>query len=275
MEANFSESQLQQAVNTSLVFFISQETGEHPFVHVPSLFYEKELGWDSALYLPWLESYAPHEKHEGCNFFIQYKLSELLTTTSAREWGCWGGKYFRFCIPHFTIGEKEKYIDDYHQWDCLKKLADDGYPTYYATNSTLNKNELIKSYNSGKLIHETPFLDVRKIHMKHKHVTFTKDSSYFKLHSEIEQTERARLETEIKMAMDDTTYSLTEFISGLSHLLREIGGDNKLWHDDLFNIRKMDNNNIPKSLRTWRQYLLLTSFVRKHIGAEMIWIPKK
>lgn len=174
---NFSEFQLQQAVNTAYTRYIYEKHHRWMYPIVPSLVAEFNLGWDSAFYFPWL--HKTHPNPEGCNFFIQYKLSDELTTKRAKEWQFWNSKYFRFKIPYQTRDNNGNLIDDYNQWDCLKELANQNYPTFYATNHTLCKDALLSSFENGTLLDEIPFLDVRNVNSHHKHVTFTQNSNHF------------------------------------------------------------------------------------------------
>ena len=182
-EPNFSESQLQQAVNTAFIRRVFERYGFWAFAHVPSLPTEFALGWDTAFHLPWLP-HAPSPDDEGCNFFLQYKLSGELTSPGAKEWSSWSQQYFRFKIPHSTRDSAGKFIEDYHQWERLKALADKNYPTFYATNSTLRKAELQNSLQAGTLLDLIPLLDIRTVKAAHKHVTFTTISTTFALHSD-------------------------------------------------------------------------------------------
>ena len=113
-EPNFSESQLQQAANTAFIRRVFESHGYWPFAYVPSLFAEFDLGWDTAFHLPWLP-HMPSPNDEGCNFFLQYKLSGELTSQGAKEWSHWGAGYFRFKIPHSTRDASGSFVDDYHQ----------------------------------------------------------------------------------------------------------------------------------------------------------------
>jgi len=67
-DPNFSESQLQQAVNCAYIRHIYEARSQWVFAHVPSLFTEFDLGWDSAFYFPWLHP-PPENDYEGCNYF--------------------------------------------------------------------------------------------------------------------------------------------------------------------------------------------------------------
>lgn len=271
LEPNFSESQLQEAVNSALIRFIFEERGEWAFANVPSLFDEFELGWDSAFYFPWI-SHPLLEEHEGCNFFIQYKLSYELTTRGAGQWEDWNEAYLRFKIPHSTKGSDGKYLDDYHQWKRLKSLANDNYPTFYATNSTLSKDTLKEVSKNGNLLAETPFLDVRDITLRHKHVTFTSSSNFFLLHSEIEKSTKVTFENILGNLKESRKTSLSESNGLLYKSLKELEIYEKAWQEDLAKIAtSMSDQNVLGT--AWYIRSLLIRFFRQHIGVQLYWYP--
>jgi hypothetical protein len=169
-EPNFSESQFQQAVNTAFIQQVFRDHGIWSFAHVPSLIAEFDLGWDTAFHFPWLPN-LPSPDDEGSNFFLQYKLSGELTSRGALEWSNWNGAYFRFKIPHSTRAPGGTFIDDYHQWDRLRALAEKDYPTFYATNITLHKSVLQSQLQDGTLLDNVAALDVRGVAAQHKHVS--------------------------------------------------------------------------------------------------------
>ncbi len=239
---------------------------------VPSLFDEFTYGWDSAFLFPWL-SYPPNDDHAGCNFFIQYKLAGELVSAGAKEWSHWGSNYFRFKIPHSTKDKLGKHVDDYHQWDRLKELANAGYPTYYATNSTLYKDTLRSMFKTGDLLDETPLLDVRTVNLRHKHVTFTDASSHFGLHSEFEEAPKIALSRALNTLLPEKTSTLKESIEELFRVLRDIGGNDPNWQEDLKQIADISADYIPSEFRAWRDHLLLKKFIATHLGALMLWRP--
>lgn len=273
-EPNFSESQLQQAVNTAYIRHALEQHGEWVFANVPSLIDEFDLGWDSAFHFPWYP-HVPHLDHEGCNFFIQYKLSGELTSAGAKEWQHWNSEYFRFKIPHSTKDTAGKFVDDYHQWDRLKDLANQNYPTFYATNATLSKDDLRNASKAGTLLNDIPLLDVRGVAGLHKHVTFTSSSTFFLLHSEIEKSSRVSFATAIEKLSGSKTASLNASSEALLRSLKEIGGNDEGWNNDLLKISQASDNQAPRHFQAWITQALLSSFVRKHLGTEMLWLPKK
>lgn len=272
-DPNFSESQLQQAVNTAFIRYVFEKHGIWVFANVPSLIDEFDLGWDSAFHFPWLPHH-PHPNHEGSNFFIQYKLSGELTSSGAKEWQHWSSEYFRFKIPHSTKDSAGNFVDDYHQWDRLKDLANNNYPTFYATNSTLSKDNLRNASKAGTLLNDIPLLDVRGVRALHKHVTFTPTSTIFLLHSEKEESYKTSFAAAIKKLSEEKTTPLNKASENLYRFLKEIGGNDEVWNDDLMRMRQVDDNQAPRSIQAWVMQILLASFVRKHLGAEMLWLPK-
>lgn len=273
LEPNFSESQLQQATNAAFIQRIFLKNGTWAFPHVMSLFDEFGLGWDTAFHLGWLP-YIPEPDHEGCNFFLQYKLSNQLTSAGAKEWSHWGEEYFRFKIPHRTRDATGKYFDDYHQWDRLKELAAKSYPTYYATNATLSKDVLIAAMNAGTLLDNIPLLDVRTIANKHKHVTFTPKSHGFRLHSEVEIGDRFIFSNMLTLLTQQPQLTLTASNERLRNELKELRTNDSAWNNDLSQIDSFFSGNTKNLAHHWFQHLALASFLRKHTGAYLLWCPK-
>jgi len=272
-EPNFSESQLQQATNTAFIRRVVEQHGVWSFAHVPSLIAEYDLGWDTAFFLPWLP-HAPSPDDEGCNFFIQYKLSGELTSPGAKEWATWSSPYLRFKIPHSTKSPAGAFIDDYHQWDRLKVLAGKNYPTFYATNATLQKSDLQHHLAAGTLLDHIPLLDVRTVTGVHKHVTFTSTSSGFALHSEKEEVPKLTFSQGIEKVASSEQTTLRSSTERLIASLRDLPAGDDGWNQDLSRLYDQSANGVPRRLRDWRQYLQLDYFVRQHLGAQLLWLPK-
>lgn len=270
-EPNFSESQLQQAANTAFIRRVLETHGCWSFAHVPSLFAEFDLGWDTAFLFPWLP-HTPSADDEGCNFFLQYKLSGELTSPGAKEWSHWGAEYFRFKIPHSTRDASGSFVDDYHQWDRLKALASKNYPTFYATNSTLSKAVLQSALQADTLLDHVPLLDVRTVAGVHKHVTFTLASKVFALHSEKEEAKKLSFASTLSLLAEGEQSSLRASADKLLRILKEMGESDEEWNRDLD--RSSVDQNLPQLVRPWVKHAFLASFVRKHVGAELLWLPK-
>lgn len=272
-EPNFSESQLQQAVNSAYIRHIIETKGQWVFAHVPSLIDEFELGWDSGFYFPWI-NHIPNIDNEGCNFFIQYKLSGKLTSAGAKEWIHWNTEYFRFKIPHCTSDENNKSVDDYHQWNRLKELALNNYPTFYATNSTLSKDEIITESTQGTLLKTIPMLDVRSVVNQHKFVTFTPISEFFLMHSETEKVNK-NIFSNIEEILNLQTFEYpAESNKKLLKILREMEKDNESWQNDILKIDQNIDAQLPAMFITWIKRSQIVQFMKKHININMLWFPK-
>jgi hypothetical protein len=272
-DPNFSESQLQQAVNTAFIRSVFEKHGIWLFGNVPSLIDEFNLGWDSAFYFPWLP-HPPHQNHEGSNVFIQYKLSSELKSAGAKEWHHWNAAYFRFKIPHSTKDSTGILFDDYHQWDRLKDLANQNYPTFYATNSTLSKDDLLNASQAGTLLDNIPLLDVRDVVSRHKHVTFIPSSTSFLLHSEKETSPKTNFAANMMKLSEKRSTTLKKASDSLLRVLKKIGKSDKVWNTDLRKIQETVDNPTRLPNEAWVVQVLLASFVRKHIGAELLWLPR-
>lgn len=270
-EPNFSESQLQAAVNGAYIRLAGERHRAWIFAHVPSLVEEFDVGWDSAFYFPWL-SQPPSARDSGCNFFVQYKLSGELSTRGAKEWSDWCEAYFRFKIPHSTKNVSGQFLDDYHQWDRLKSLANQGYPTFYATNSTLMKDQIIRAYEAGHLLKDIPVLDVRAVVGIHKHVTFTPSSSVFRLHSEGAEVPKRSLEEVVVELREGPQFHLEPSTDELLSNLELLGDDDPRWLEDLARLRARVAAT-PADLRALSKRRLVIGFLHKHLGCELLWIP--
>jgi hypothetical protein len=184
MKPDFHEGQLQQCLNNAFVSWGLEYSGSPVHPVVPSLHEEADLGWDTGFYLPWLSS-VRLSAHLGCNFFIQYKLSEYIKSPAGKERQDWGSPYYRFRLYH---GEKSN--PDRHQLIALKDLTEINTNVYYATNQVARRNDLFTVVESGKLLDKTPFLAVCDIMEDHDVATFTPDSDYFWLHSEARRCQK-------------------------------------------------------------------------------------
>lgn len=211
IEANYSESQLQQLINTEITLRIFRGRGIIPIPIVIDLVEEFGLGWDTAFHFPWLH-FPPNARHRGANFFIQYKLSDEIEGRNGKHYKKWNEPYLRFFIPH-----KKRNILDYHQYDRLREIASAGYPVYYATNQVMSFADLRTLAQQMSLLDQTPFLNVNNINDYHKEVTFTRDSAHFLLHSEIEKSNKTTWEN--IYINDKSKYTLGETIDFLSKVL--------------------------------------------------------
>lgn len=224
IKPNFSESQLQQLVNTEITMFCYSRLYPlkrwwfHPII--VDLIEEGEVGWDSAFYFPWL-SIRPD--NSGANFFIQYKLSKLIEGKRGKEWKYWNASYLRFQIPYMIKDKStKKYSDDFSQFNALKKLATKGYSVFYATNHTVERQKLFSLASGQRLLNEIPFLDVSSVAQLHKKVTFTEKSGHFLLHSDIDKITKVKLNEIASKLKEVKKRNLTEDIGILTEFLIEI-----------------------------------------------------
>ncbi|MBU2805804.1 hypothetical protein ACQUQQ_00810 [Acidithiobacillus ferrooxidans] len=273
LEPNFSESQLQQAANSAFIRRIAKSHGKWLFAHILSLPDEFLYGWDTAFYLDWFP-HPPLPDHAGCNFFVQYKLSNQYTSPGAGEWIEWKQEYFRFKIPHNAKDAAGKHVDDYHQWDRLKALASKGYPTYYATNATLDKSVLMTAYEAGVLLNKVPLLDVRSVKGVHKHVTFTPTSDNFKLHSDLEDSSAIAFSAAIESLREEPHVSIGEANESLLSALNEMDQTDRSWIEDLARINQSFSQVVPQRFLPWAKHQMLRVFINNHIGASMHWMPQ-
>ena len=179
---NFGECQIQQCLNSEFTLWARGEHKRHVSAVVPTLTKEKALGWDSGFFFPWLP-YVPLADQNGCNFFLQYKLSTLMVGTNAKQYSDWREPYFRFKIPHEKKVNRHT-VDDFHQYEALRALSKKQCEVYYATNQVTTRDELLDLAENQNLIDNTPFLDVRDVTAPHYYATFTTSSEHFWLHSE-------------------------------------------------------------------------------------------
>jgi len=236
----------------------------HPTV--VSLIEEYDLGWDTAFYFPWLLE-TPHPKHRGCNFFIQYKLSELVEGARGSEYSSWGCSYLRFKIPHQTKnGTTGKYFYDYNQFNHLKELADARYHTYYATNHIVYDHQIFRLADSQQLLDDIPFLDVSLITGHHPKVTFTEHGSYFLLHSEANKIDIVRWENIFHSVRKTKGTALSEDVEYINELL--IRAEERLGFSKVggFLREKAKIAQVTESLRPIAEALIAAKYLRLYLN---------
>ena len=290
-KANFAENQLQQEISLSLYKYFFK-LGQEIDIFIPSLLEEAHLGWDSAFAYPCYNQPSYNYKGYGVNFFIQYKLSEKLQTPKAKEWCEWKKPYFRFKLPHSPKNKgATNNKDDYHQYDILKKLANDGYSVFYVTNSVISLHELFAMRKTNTLLQNTPCLNVANITNYHKYVTFSDSSNYFKLHSEVEILKQYNLEQNLKeiyiknnfIPFNESVNNLIKYLSEMERELeRELVFDEKIRQiskpykfdkrrNDFILIKQIFKN---ENYNYFYKYLIIKSFFKKHFGISMHWLPQ-
>lgn len=269
IEANYSEGQLQQVINTEITLRILQERGVVTVPDIINLREEFGLGWDTAFHFPWLHL-PPHPSHRGANFFIQYKLSNEIEGRKGKHYDKWNEPYLRFFIPH-----KDGNKLDYHQYDRLKEIANNGYPVYYATNQVMYLDELKTLASQINLLDHTPFLNVNDINNYHKEVTFTRTSSHFLLHSEIEKVSKTTWESISKT--ENNIFTLKEMLNFLSQILireeKEIITDNN--QISFINQYNRINSRDQGVIKTIRQANLVSFYLKLYLNLNWYWTERK
>lgn len=198
-EPDFCEAQLQQVVNTE-IFNLTRGRGPMPPMPVIITPYIEDLwGWDTGFFFPWMG--AGHPKQRGCNFFIQYKLSNIYETPGAYGWDSWRQAFFRF-----NLGYRRNQTWNFAQRDHLINLADSGYTVVYITNHVLELSDLADLVSREQLCSTLPVLRVNNGFNRHERVSFASGSPHFHLHSEEEKYQR----NTIKTAIEEINPSLLE-----------------------------------------------------------------
>lgn len=270
METNYSESQLQQLINTEITLRIFQGRGIVPVPILIDLIEEFKLGWDTAFYFPWL-NFPPHDIHRGGNFFIQYKLSDEITRSNGKHYDNWNETYLRFFIPHRA---NSRHID-YHQYDRLKELANQGYSVYYATNQVMDFDELKTLASQIRLLDQTPFLNVNDINDYHKEATFTRGSDHFLLHSYIEKSNKTAWENIYRN--ENYKFTLRETIDFLSKVLineEETRKTNDNQISFIYQYSRISNSD-QGSLKIIRQAYLVSFYLKLYLNLNWYWIDRK
>lgn len=209
IEPNFSESQLQQLVNTEISISRLQSHGDYYPAIVVSLTNEATLGWDSAFHLPWIPIPA-NPNHRGCNLFIQYKLADLLESERAGQFQFWETEYLRFQIPHESKNPNSgQYELDFHQFTALRALANQSYPVFYVSNSVVYEQQLLTLARARTLSDSCAWFDVTGIADEHRYLTYTPASNHGFLHSDpisVPKTSFAKFKQSIAENQEKTSW---------------------------------------------------------------------
>jgi len=214
---DFGESQLQQLFNAELITKLPA-AGIQPIVPKPHE--EQYLGWDTGFYISGLK--PPDQNQKNCNLFLQYKLSVVIEGPRGNEWNYWRQPYFRFDIPHWkSPGYGRHQYPDFHQYDALKNLAANGFPTFYVTNHTVDLDELLRWANNKVIVDSNPALDIHEINGRHLVATFTEESDYYLLATEPEKATTVSLDSMKGIILKARRTSLKEDIDIIPRLLVE------------------------------------------------------
>lgn len=284
LEPEFSESQLQTATNLSYAVEICKRTGQIPFPFIPSLPAEFLLGWDTAFKFDWIaHRRLPTRflrRHKGCNFFLQYKLSDFAEIKNrSKEWAAWNNPYYRFRIPHRKV-HGTRYRNDFHQWDRLKEIACLGVPTFYATNTMSTEDELKSLFESGTLLSRIALLDIASINKKHIYASFSSSSNSFLLHSDPEEARLLTFSSLLDDLNDARSRSFEEGVEELTAIARNLSAEDG----------PSDTGGIVKQLNDFQErYLsfigqdglpflkrqILEDFFLRRFGIKAYWHPTR
>jgi len=216
-------------------------------------------------------------KTDGCNFFIQYKRSNLISRRHCNnEYDHWGSSYLRFSI--FYTCKKSPDGKDFTQFDKLRELSALGYSTYYVTNHVIDKTELFELARSQRLLEEIPFLNVADIDGRHHHVTFTKDSEYFMLHSKPVEAKVSKWNSvidKLKLANESKKVSklekdiekLRDFIVAYEESL-ELTGEISFRKDFKKLNDKLNSLNSPRQLSYLFKTGLIANYLKQYFNVD-------
>jgi hypothetical protein len=223
------------------------------------------LGWDTGFYFPWLWP-PPHPDHRGCNFFIQYKLSELIEGPRRREYSLWHCPYLRFHISYYIKDKiSGRYVYDHNQFNNLKDLSNQGYFVYYSTNHIVDKGELFQLSTSNALLNEIPFLDVSMINNNHNKATFTRNSSYFLLHSEPEKTPITKWDKIYSVVKEKEGTMLSEDTKLLGDFILALEKKMDIPDKNGFSADMQKISDLPRELRVISKAIIVSRYLKKYL----------
>lgn len=215
-EPDFCEAQLQQMTNTELFNCLRTQLHLPTVPRVIPQYWEERWGWDTGLYIPWLG--LPHTEQMGCNFFIQYKLSSQYTVTAI------GGNSWRRPFLRFNLGYQRHSDWDFSQRDHLIMLADKGFVVVYITNHVLSFAKLAELAFENNLCSTLPVLRVNYNLSTHKRISFTPESTFFRLHSKEENPPKTSIAEILKSGkMTNLTDDLENIFQVLMHYEETVG----------------------------------------------------
>lgn len=217
VEPDFGEFQFLQLFNNELVHKL-RVSGIQPII--PTQREEKELGWDTGFRIPSLK--LPNSSQKNCNLFLQYKIAKMIVGSQGRQWHYWHESYFKFDIARWkNVGHPRGNYPDFHQYDALKDLADNGYPTFYIPNNTLELEELLNWTNNSTITDHNPVLDIGHINRQHLAATFLKGSDRFFLDSDPEKIAKSVMSPDAvsEVLVSARKTSLEEDIAAIPKLL--------------------------------------------------------
>ena len=261
---NFGEIQLQSCFNQA-IFSYYQKQGQYLNPVIPTLAQEASVFYDTAFAIDDFP-YPKIDDQEGCNLFIQYKLSQSISKKTNPLYGHWGKTFFRFQFPHSKLDEATGILD-YHQFNGLRELADKGCAVFYFTNDVVTREALFHDTASGILLERAPILDVSEITQRHKFATFAFDSDHFCLHSDPIKVRRINFK-KVDHILREKRNDLGEDNKILFSVLREVGGTSGF--ADMFIDRYHELQDGPAKNRRVKKFLLLRAAFRTLLGIDIV-----
>jgi hypothetical protein len=209
MDAEFSEFSYGFAVTSELAARLRTLKAAPVF---PSLLAEGELGWDVKL-----------QSRAGAVVFVQFKISEALTTRRALEWSTYGRKYFRIYI------RRQSYSD---QHNLLKSLAKRERFVYYLAPRFYELTSFDQAYTRSRVLANSvsfPLRNLPELQDDDQHYICFKNGTDARWYSEEPQRVRSlpaqQLPEEIVTHIDSdkTPLSLSRLAGLRDNLLSAVG----------------------------------------------------
>lgn len=211
MRSFFSEFSFGFAVTHELVTHVGRFRVGAP--RFPSLVAEGQEGGGYDVYLGIV----------GFPLFLQFKVSERMLRSTAREWDLFQQRYYRFKLHALRHSDQHR---------LLRELQDDGNDVFYAAPEFHHADVLNNAFIDHSVIDNTAFFrpnDIGPLPDDEEHaVAFREDSPYGYLCSERSPVQRAAKGREIvgemerRSQVDEPTVFTEEYATTFSRRMRNI-----------------------------------------------------
>jgi hypothetical protein len=256
VEPDFSESQLQQLANTEIFNLLRARGIRNSIPRLISLIRENDLGWDTGFNIPWFGRNI--DDQYGCNFFIQYKLSNIYSTRGAYGWDAWQRSFYRF-----NLGYQRNREWDFSQRNHLIDLANAGFSVVYITNHVLRFNDLASIAVREGLCSDLPVLIVDDELSQHQKVSFTSNSRQFALHSDEKHNKKVNVNStlfEIKTSI--LSQDVDKILDILIHYEQTIGIKAGTIEEHI--------KTYPNEVLDWARFYTAGYFLKRYLN--LLWI---
>jgi hypothetical protein len=175
--------------------------------------------------------YIPNQVDEGsCGFdvallndfvaiFLQYKLSDKLTVSRAREWGDFGREYFRFLIYPDNRSAQHNNL-------CCLSHRNTRNKVYYCAPLFIDYRDLIDCYRDNNLLNHSVFVDcscLPTISGSEKHcICYTEDSLFGYMYSAKSSTIKIKKGIDGLYDRANVYRNFSEFIEGMNKFFIEV-----------------------------------------------------